>query len=301
MVTRRSILLPLLLGPLSPRFLLSEPQPLLSTLAALETRSRGKLGCAVLDLGKSNHTSPCIGQRAAERFPMCSTFKFLVTAYILKRTETRQEQLDRRITYTKADLLPYSPVTQQHVSDGMTVAQLCEASMTLSDNTAANLLLSSFGGPPALNNFLRSIGDSTTHLDRTEPALNEAIVGDPRDTTTPAAMAENLRRILFGDVLNFNCRADLTNWLMANKTGDARLRAGLPHSWRIGDKTGTGEHGTTNDIAVIWPPRRAPVVVTAYLTQSPLNDSDRNAILADVGRAITNAFTPTSTESAHYL
>jgi beta-lactamase class A len=283
MVTRRRVLGSLLLGSLSSRLLLSDTPPSLSAaLSSLEARSRGKLGCAVLDLATGKHT----GQRPDERFPMCSTFKFLVTAFILQRTEKKQEQLDRRITFTKADLLSYAPVTQKHLADGMTIAQLCEAAMTLSDNTAANLLLASFGGPRALNSFLRSVGDTTTRLDRNEPTLNEATAGDPRDTTTPAAMVDNLRRILFGDVLSFNSRTMITDWLISNKTGDARIRAGLPRTFRVGDKTGSGDHGTTNDIAVLWPPHRAPVLVTAYLTQSSLDDAGRNAILADVGRAV---------------
>ena len=221
---------------------------------------------------------------------MCSTFKLLATALILQRVDRGQERLDRRITYTKAEVLSYAPITQQHVANGMTVAELCDAAMTLSDNTAANLLLATFGGPLALNAFLRSIGDTATRLDRTEPSLNEAAAADPRDTTTPAAMAANLNRILFGNVLTFSSRTMLTNWLMANKTGDARLRAGLPHNWKAGDKTGTGEHGTTNDVAVLWPPRRAPVLVTVYLTQSSLDNGGRNAILVGVGRAVASDF-----------
>ncbi len=283
MLTRRSVLVPLLLGPLSPRLFLSQaPSSFSSALAALEARSRGKLGCAMLDLSTNRRE----GQRMDERFPMCSTFKFLVAALILKRCDQDKEDLKRHVTYTKADLLSYAPVTQQHVNDGMNVGQLCEAAMTLSDNTAANLLLTSVGGPAALTAFLRTIGDTTTRLDRTEPTLNECTPGDPRDTTTPAAMLENLRRILFGDVLNFTCRVLLTNWMMANKTGDARLRAGVPRTWRAADKTGTGDHGTTNDIAALWPPHHTPILVTAYLTQSALDDNGRNAILADVGRAV---------------
>jgi beta-lactamase class A len=283
MLTRRGFLAPLLLAPLAPRLLWSDPpSSLSSTFTTIETRSRGKLGCAVLDLATKQRT----GQRMDERFPMCSTFKFLVTALVLKRVEDNQEQLARRITYTKADLLSYAPVTQKHLADGMTIAELCDAAMTLSDNTAANLLLTSFGGPSALNAFLRSIGDTTTRLDRNEPTLNEAIAGDPRDTTTPAAMLENLRHILLGNVLTMSSRSMLANWMLSNKTGDARLRAGLPRTWRAGDKTGSGEHGTTNDIAILWPPRRSPVLVTVYLTQSTLDDNGRNAILADVGRAV---------------
>jgi beta-lactamase class A len=291
MLTRRSVLVPLLLGPLSPRLLLSQnPSSFCSTLAAIETRSRGRLGCATLDLSSGKRD----GQHMNERFPMCSTFKFLAAALVLKRCDQDKEDLNRRVTYTRSDLLSYAPVTQQHVNDGMTVGQLCEAAVTLSDNTAANLLLTSIGGPSGLTAFLRSIGDTTTRLDRTEPALNECTPGDPRDTTTPAAMLENLHRILFGDVLNFSCRALLTNWMMGNKTGDARLRAGMPHAWRAADKTGTGDHGTTNDIAALWPPHRSPILVTTYLTQSPLDDNGRNTILADVGRALA-ATIPAST------
>jgi len=293
MFTRRSVLVPLLLGPLSPRLLLSEPQAALSSaLAAIAARCRGRLGCAVLDLATGKRS----GLHLDERFPMCSTFKFLVAACVLKRVEENKEQLDRRIVYTRADLLSYAPVTQQHVADGLTVSQLAEAAMTVSDNTAANLLLVSLGGPPALNVFLRSIGDTTTRLDRTEPTLNECQPGDPRDTTTPSAMLENLRRILLGNVLTFSCRVMLTNWLMASTTGTARIRAGLPNTWKAGDKTGTGEHGTTNDIAILWPPHRAPVLVTTYLTQSSLDSDSRNAILADVGRAIANVFTSASAD-----
>jgi beta-lactamase class A len=285
MLTRRTFLSSFLLGPLATRFPLDgTPQSLCSTISALEARSRGRLGFATFDLATGQHS----GKRVDERFPMCSTFKFLVTSFVLKRVEEKHEQLDRRVMYSRTDLLTYSPVTQQHVNDGLTVSQLCEAAMILSDNTAANLLLASLGGPGALNAFLRSIGDNTTRLDRTEPTLNEAALGDPRDTTTPAAMLENLRRILFGDVLTFDSRTLLSDWLIANKTGDSRLRAGLPRNWRIGDRTGTGDR-TTNDIAVIWPQRRAPVLVTVYLTQSPLDDNARNAIIADVGRALTNA------------
>ncbi len=287
-ITRRRALASILFASVTPRTLFAAdcPQSLSSTFAALEAKSGGKLGCAVFGLDTNKHTGQCIGHRIDERFPMCSTFKFLVTSFVLKRVDAKQEHLDRRITYTKADLLSYAPVAEKHVNSGMTIAELCEAAMTLSDNTAANLLLTSFGGPPALNNFLRSIGDSTTRLDRTEPSLNEAAAGDPRDTTTPSAMLEDLHRILFGDVLDFSSRTQLTDWMMANKTGDARLRAGLPHSWKVGDKTGTGDHGTTNDIAVLWPPHHPPVLITAYLTQSTLNDASRNAILADVARTI---------------
>jgi beta-lactamase class A len=171
----------------------------------------------------------------------------------------------------------------------MTIAELCEAAITLSDNTAANLLLASFGGPPALTAFLRSTGDGITRLDRIEPTLNEAIPGDPRDTTSPIAMLENLNRFLLGNTLNPVSRRRLTNWMVACQTGKTKLRSGVPRDWKEGDKTGSGENGTSNDIAIFWPPHRAPILVTAYLTGSKLSDSEQNAIIADVGRALADS------------
>jgi len=221
---------------------------------------------------------------------MCSTFKVAATALVLQRVDQGIEHLDRRIVFSRKDLLSYAPITEKHVGPpGMTVAELCRAAMTWSDNTAANLLLSSFGGPRALTAFFRSIGDPVTRLDRTEPTLNEARPGDPRDTTSPAAMLQDLHRLVFGDILSAKSRTMLSNWLVENKTGTASLRAGMPGDWKIGDKTGSGKNGTTNDIAVIWLPRRAPVLVTVYLTECPLPSPQRYAILADVGRAVAGA------------
>ena len=166
----------------------------------------------------------------------------------------------------------------------MTVGELCEAALTLSDNTAANMMLESLGGPANLTEFARSLGDGVTRLDRIETGLNEAKPGDPRDTTSPAAMADNLRKILLGDALSASSRYQLANWIVANKTGDKRIRAGIPKGWRVGDKTGSGGNAETNDIAVLWPPGRAPIIVTAYFAESPASDEARNTVLAEVGR-----------------
>nr|6TY6_A Chain A, Beta lactamase (GNCA4-2) [synthetic construct]6TY6_B Chain B, Beta lactamase (GNCA4-2) [synthetic construct]6TY6_C Chain C, Beta lactamase (GNCA4-2) [synthetic construct] len=255
-------------------------------LAELEKRSGGRLGVAVLDTA----TGRRFGYRGDERFPMCSTFKALLAAAVLARVDQGKENLDRRITYGKEDLVDYSPVTEKHVGDGMTVAELCEAAITYSDNTAANLLLEALGGPAALTAFLRSIGDNVTRLDRWEPELNTAAPGDPRDTTTPAAMAATLRTLLLGDVLSPASRQQLVDWLIANKTGDKRLRAGLPADDRVGDKTGTGEHGTTNDIAVVWPPNRAPIFLAVYLTESQVDADARDAVIAEVARLVVAAW-----------
>jgi beta-lactamase class A len=255
-------------------------------LKRLENESGGRLGVALLDTG----TGECVGHRTDERFPICSTFKVLASGAVLRSVDTGKESLARRIYFTDADLVAHSPETQKHVgTTGMTIAELCEAAMTLSDNTAGNLLLASIGGPHALTDFARSLGDGVTRLDRIETQLNEAAPGDPRDTTTPAAMASDLRALALGDVLSRKSRAQLVSWLAANTTGGKRLRAGLPAGWRVGDKTGTGERGTANDVAAIWPPDRAPFVITAYLTGAVVPLDRQDAVMAAVGRAVTTA------------
>jgi beta-lactamase class A len=256
-------------------------------LSRIESSSGGRLGVAILDTGTQRYAE----HRAAELFPMCSTFKLLAAAAVLKRAENGQDQLQRRIKFQSSDLVMYSPVTKDRVGDdGMTLAELCAAALNYSDNTAGNLLLASLGGPQGLTAYARSIGDPITRLDRIEPDLNEAVPGDPRDTTTPAAMLQNLRTLLFGEVLSAASKDQLTAWLLGNRTGDARLRAGLPPGWRCGDKTGSGERGSTNDIGIIWPSQGAPVLVTVYLTETSAPSEARNATIADVGRAIVRFF-----------
>jgi len=251
-------------------------------LPKIEAESGGRLGVAVLDTG----SGVSAGHRMDERFPMCSTFKVLAAAAILARVDAGKEQLTRRVQVEQKDILSYAPISKQHVGQDMSVAELCEAAVTLSDNTAANLLLASLGGPSAITDFARSLGDGVTRLDRIEPELNEATPGDMRDTTTPAAMAKNLKALTTGAALSPASRDQLIAWLVGCKTGDTKLRAGLPKGWRVGDKTGNGEHGSSNDVAVIWPEGRAPVVVTSYLTESPGPDEKRNAVHAAVGRAV---------------
>jgi beta-lactamase class A len=254
-----------------------------AALAALESRYGGRLGVASLSVGTGAATS----RRADERFPMCSTFKTAAVALVLTRVDQGEERLDRRVVFNAGDVVTYSPVTESRVGPpGMTVAELCEAAMTLSDNTAANLLLASFGGPAALTGYIRSIGDTTTRLDRLEPELNEAAPGDPRDTTTPAAMLETFRRLVLGDALSAESRSRLTSWLVANRTGDARIRAGLPKGWRVGDKTGSGNHGVTNDVAIVWPPTRPPLLLAVYYAGSSASADQRNAVVAQVARVV---------------
>jgi len=254
------------------------------TLAKIETESGGRLGVAVLDTG----SGALAGHRIDERFPMCSTFKALAAAAILTRVDAGKEQLGRRIPVEQKDILAYAPVTRQHVGQEMSVAELCDAMVTLSDNSAANILLASMDGPSSISSLARSLGDEITRLDRIEPDLNEAAPGDPRDTTTPGAMAKNLKALATGNVLSAASRDQLIAWLVGCKTGDAKLRAGLPKGWRVGDKTGSGNRGSSNDVAVIWPDGHAPVIVTSYLTETAAPDDRRNATHAAVGRLVAS-------------
>jgi beta-lactamase class A len=255
--------------------------------ADMEAREGGRLGVFVRDTG----AGATIEHRADERFPMCSTFKLLAAAAALKRVDQGAERLDRKIAYGPSDLLEYAPVAKAHVAEGgMTVADLCAAAIDWSDNTAGNLILESIGGPSGFTEFARSLGDPVTRLDRNEPTLNESLPGDPRDTTSPRAMAGAMQKVLAGDALSGASRSQLQTWLIGDKVGDKRLRAGLPPSWRIGDKTGTGDRGSTNAVAIIWPPGRAPLIATVYYTGSSASVDARNAVHKEIGALIAETF-----------
>jgi beta-lactamase class A len=292
MLTRRALILSTLPAaiPLSmSHSLAADAMPLNDALGAIEARSGGRLGVAVFDTGARTFA----GYRSDERFPMCSTHKLLSVGAILRRVDAGRERIDRRILFQPSDLVAYSPGTRDHAGrDGMTLAQLCEAAITLSDNTAANLILASLGGPQGVTAFARSLGDPMTRLDRTEPTLNDATPGDPRDTTTPLSMLKDIEALVLAEALSAGSRDRLTTWLLGNRTGDARLRAGLLAGWRCGDKTGTGRHGTANDVGVLWPARGAPVIVSAFLTESTASEPMRDVVLADVARAVVSAVQP---------
>lgn len=249
--------------------------------AAMERASGGRMGVAVLREGLALQ-----GHRLDERFAMCSVFKWLAAAHVLRRVDQGQEQLERRVPIAQP-LPSYSPVTEKHLADGMTMAELCHAAITLSDNGAANLILKTLGGPEGLTAFLRSVGDSVTRLDRWEPELNEAAPGDPRDTSTPRAMVQLLRTLVLGDALSPRSREQLARWLQATETNKKRLGAHKPPGWTLGSKTGTGERGSTNDAGVYWPPHGAPIIVAVFVigTDAPL--PQREAAIAQVARAVT--------------
>jgi beta-lactamase class A len=251
-------------------------------LEKLETGFGGRIGVFALDTANGAQ----LAYRADERFAFCSTFKVMLASAILTRSADLPDLLQRRIRYRQDDLVNYSPITQKHVADGMTVAGLCAAALQYSDNTAANLLIRMAGGPQAVTAFARSIGDSEFRLDRWETELNTAIPGDVRDTTTPGAMGRSLQRLVLGNALAAPQREQLRDWLCGNTTGAARIRAGIPPSWKIGDKTGSGDYGTANDIAVVWPPERAPVVIAIYTTQARKDAKWHDEVIASAAKIV---------------
>ncbi len=253
----------------------------------MEKQSGARIGVMAIDSGNGN----ALFFRENERFLMCSSFKLSLVAAVLARADAGQEKLDRVVQYGKGDLLDVSPATTKNLSAGMRVDALCEAAVIYSDNAAANLLLASIGGPAGLTKFWRSLGDQTSRLDRIEPALNLAD-GD-KDTTTPVAMAGTLKQILLGDALSPSSRQRLGGWLAANTTGQARLRAGLPGDWAVGDKTGTGSD-TLVDLAILTPPARKPVLVTAFVNGGKGTTADREKIFVQIAGIVAGMVTPIS-------
>lgn len=248
-------------------------------LTAMEERIGGRVGVALV----GGDGTVLRDHRGDERFAMCSTFKLALSAAILEDVAAGRMALDDVIPFGEADLLDYAPVVREHVAEGsMTVRELAAAISTLSDNSAANLLLARIGGPAALTEFFRRHGDERSRLDRTEPALNENAPGDERDTTTPRAMAGLVRRLVLGDALGDEAREQLAAWTVANRTGDNRIRAGIPGGWRVGDKTGTC--GTAyNDVAIVWPPEAEPFVLAVYVDRPTAEAKQVEAAIAEIG------------------
>jgi beta-lactamase class A len=270
---------------LSGRLLAAAPKrfaALPAIFAQMEKVNGGRLGVAVLDTATGERS----GYRADERFPLCSSFKFLLAAAVFQQVDGRRQALDHTLRIPPKPLLSHSPLTEPHAGGTMTIAALCDAVLIQSDNTAANALLATIGGPPGITSFCRSIGDAVTRLDRTELALNESLAGDPRDTSSPAAMAGNLRTLVLGGVLSTASRNQLTRGMEGCQTGLDRLRAKLPAGWRAADKTGSNGEHTCSDNAVFWPPDRPPTIVAAYITQCPGRETKRAAMLAEVGRLV---------------
>jgi len=246
-----------------------------TAFSQLETQFQAQLGVYALDTG----TGRTVTFQADQRFAYCSTFKAIAASVLLQR-ETDQ-QLSQVITYSKSDLVEYSPVTEQHVATGMQLSAVMAAALDISDNTAANLMVNQLGGAASLQASLRGLGDQTTNVDRDEPTLNSATPGDTRDTSTARALATDLREFVLGNVLTASRRAQLVSWMQANTTGGPYIRAAVPAGWKVGDKTGNGDYGTRNDIAVIWPTSGAPIVIAVLSHRGTQNATSADALLAD--------------------
>lgn len=258
-------------------------------LVQLEVSSGGRLGVAAINTGNNQR----IQYRADESFPMQCTSKVMGVAAILKKSMNNNSLLQERIMYKTNDLTNWSPITQKHLSDGMTVAELCSAAISYSDNTAMNLLAKKLGGPPGINSFARSIDDNHFKLDHWWPDEALASPESKEDATTPAAMNKSLRKLVLGNVLTNSKREMLIAWLKNNTTGDARIRAGVSKNWIVGDKTGTGLYGSTNDIAVIWPAQCPSIIITIFYSSNKKEASHREDILASATRVIMNTYAKT--------
>ncbi|MBR7826777.1 class A beta-lactamase [Actinospica sp. MGRD01-02] len=258
-----------------------------AAFAALESRYHANLGLYAIDTG----TGSTVAYNADKRFAFCSTFKTFATGILLQR-DTNQ-QLSQVVKYTKADILSYAPITSQHLATGMTVSALMAAALDYSDNTAANLLLRQIGGPSAFQAALRAEGDATSNVDRNEPTLNSNTPGDTRDTTTPRTAAADLRTFALGSALTATRRAQLVAWLQANTTGGPYIRAAVPSGWKVGDKTGSGDYGARNDIAVIWPPdNAAPIVIAIYTNRGDnANATSNDALISDATKVALRPLT----------
>lgn len=251
---------------------------------AEEARLGARIGMAVFDAKDRTRWA----HRGDERFPLNSTHKSFSCAALLKQVDRRVLALENVISIERASLVTYSPVMEK-TGGQVTLREACAASVSWSDNTAANIVTDAIGGPQAFTVFMRDIGDPHTRLDRKEPEMNEATPNDLRDTTTPNAIVESLRRIILGDVLREDSRALLTDWMINDKVADALLRATLPRTWSIADKSGAGGHGSRSIVAVIWPKDRDPVVVGIYITQTSAPMADSNAAIARLGSVLADA------------
>ncbi|MFP3556647.1 class A beta-lactamase [Paraburkholderia sp. SIMBA_049] len=290
---RRSLLIALAAGPVigvraQPASSVSVNLAARERFEKLEASSGGRLGVAALNTADGSY----VGYRESERFPMCSTFKLLVVALVLKRSMAERSLLDERVRYGDADLVANSPVTRRRVGEGMTIGELSAAALQHSDNTAAKLLLTAVGGPEVLNQFALSIGDEWFDLLRGEPEVNASVPGDMRDTTTPRAMMLDVQKLLLADdVLGPQQREQLKAWMLGNVTGAARIRAAVPGSgWLVADKTGSGDYGTANDVAIVYPPSAAPFVIAVYFTGvMPKQTPPQDEVVAAAARIVFDA------------
>ncbi|WP_327093444.1 class A beta-lactamase [Nocardia vinacea] len=230
--------------------------------AELERRFDARLGIFAVATGSET----TVAYRADERFAFCSTFKAFAAAAVLSRNPL--SHLDTRVGFTREDIRSISPITQDRVESGMTIGELCDAAVRYSDGTAGNLLLDDIGGTAGFTDYLRGLGDQVGRMDNYEPELNNVVPGNDSDTTTPSAIAADFRTLILGSVLPDDKRAFLTDWLERNVTGAKRIKAAIPDGWTVANKTGTGNYGRANDIAIVTPPARPPLLL-AIMSDRP--------------------------------
>ena len=264
-----------------------------ASIKTIEETVGGRVGVYALDTA----TGQTIEHRPDERFAMCSTFKWLLAAQFLAGVDRGTCSLQETLAFGTDDLLEHAPVTSKYVEKGrLSLDQLARAAVTVSDNTAANLLLKRLGGPKALTAFARSLGDAVTRLDRIEPGLNSNAANDVRDTTTPRGMVTSMESALAGDALSAESRDRLIGWLVESQTGRDRLRAGMLKSWTVGDKTGSGKNNAVNDVAIAFPPRRRPILVASYMSESTSSLQALNAAHASVAKLVGVVFGPVNND-----
>ncbi|MDQ0988544.1 class A beta-lactamase [Streptomyces sp. V2I9] len=262
-------------------------QPYTADFTALEREFDARLGVYAIDTGTGRE----VAHHDRARFAYNSTFKALQAGVVLSTFSL--DGLDKRVTYTRKDLVANSPVTEKHVDTGMTLEELCDASVRYSDNTAANLLFDHIGGPEGMDAALEKLGDGVTRMDREEPELSRWVPGEKRDTSTPRALAGDLRAFVLGKALPAPERRQLTTWLRTNTTGDAVIRAGVPENWVVGDKTGTGSHyGARNDIAVVWPPDSAPIVIAILSHRATKDAEPSDELIAEAASVVVDSLSP---------
>jgi len=260
--------------------------PLIQKVKAIEKQLDARIGVSIYDATR-NHLWHYNGDT---RFPLMSTFKTLACAKLLADVERGLQSFDTSSVITTNAIISWSPITEQLVGESISLIQACAAAMTMSDNTATNIVLTGINGPKALTQFMRSIGDDVTRLDRVEPDLNEALNDDIRDTTTPNAIVKSLHLLLFGNVLSENSKALLKQWMIDNKVADSLLRSVLPESWSIADRSGAGGSGSRGITAMVWSDERPPLMISIYITQTGAPLALRDKAIADIGEAIFNLY-----------
>lgn len=262
---------------------------LIQAVQAEESALQARVGMTLFDV----NTGTTWNYRGDERFPLNSTHKTFSCAALLAKVDGKALSLDQSVSISKEMLVTYSPIMEKSLSpETVTLGKLCQAAVSYSDNTAANVVFDTIGGATEFNAYMRSIGDEQTRLDRKEPELNEGTPGDVRDTTTPNAIVSSLRKILLGDGLSVSSRSELTQWMLDDQVAGALLRASLPSDWKIADKTGAGGYGSRSIVAVIWPPSKQPFVVAIYITQTKASMQASNQAIARIGVVLKDTVAP---------